>query len=594
MKTTKRNPWAWVPSLYFAEGIPYVIVMTVSVIMYKRLGLSNTEIALYTSWLYLPWVIKPFWSPLVDIVRTKRFWIVIMQLILGAGLGGVALTIPGDDYVKYTLAFFWLLAFSSATHDIAADGFYMLGLSQNEQTFFVGIRSTFYRFAMITGQGLLIMLAGYLEVSSGLPPVEIHVKSVISQSEMKPSLPEFAIDTVSADTLGLQSNSTSILVQASPLDKHTGDSLIAFVKNQNILNKFVEGTTSQPKVSGVGEKTGNIGIGYIKLSAKPDKDVHVITDHNSGDKSITLIEGSRFTFTAANWNKPAYFVVQLDKKLKSESSATFQSRAGDLKHAWSVTFFILTGMFLLFFLYHALVLPKPVTDVAIKQGDKSIFAEFLKTFAAFFKKEKIGVSIAFLLIYRFGEAQLIKLASPFLLDPRSVGGLELTTGQVGFVYGTVGILGLTIGGILGGVLASRQGLKHWLWWMFLAINIPHLLYIYLSFMQPENFIIINLCVAGEQFGYGFGFTAYMLYMIYISDGEYKTAHYAITTGFMALSMMIPGLFSGYLQELMGYKFFFIWILLTMIPGYWILKKIQINPEFGKKKIALAEAVEDNA
>ena len=178
MSKTKRNPWSWIPTLYFAEGIPYVIVMTVSVIMYKRMGISNTDIALYTSWLYLPWVIKPLWSPVVDILRTKRFWIITMQLFIGAGLAGVAFTIPVSNFFQYTLAFFWLLAFSSATHDIAADGFYMLGLSEHQQAFFVGIRSTFYRVAMITGQGLLIIVAGYLESSTGLGQVEFDVKSV--------------------------------------------------------------------------------------------------------------------------------------------------------------------------------------------------------------------------------------------------------------------------------------------------------------------------------------------------------------------------------------------------------------------------------
>ena len=156
----KRNAWSWIPSLYFAEGLPYVVIMSVSVIMYKRMGISNSDIALYTSWLYLPWVIKPLWSPVVDLFKTKRKWIVIMQLVIGAGMGGVALTIPMSSFFQYTLLFFWLMAFSSATHDIAADGFYMLALDESKQAFFVGIRSTFYRMAMIAGQGFLIMLAG--------------------------------------------------------------------------------------------------------------------------------------------------------------------------------------------------------------------------------------------------------------------------------------------------------------------------------------------------------------------------------------------------------------------------------------------------
>ena len=427
-KQEYRNPWTWVPSLYYAEGIPYVVVMTVSVLLYKSMGISNALIALYTSWLYLPWVIKPLWSPFIDMLKTKRLWIVVMQLIVGAGLGGVALSIPAHNFFKYTMAFFWLLAFSSATHDIAADGFYMLGLSQKNQSFFVGIRSTFYRLAMITGQGILIMLAGY-----------------------------------------------------------------------------------------------------------------------------------------------------------------FETKAPSVAVAWSYTFYIISFLFLAFFVYHKFILPYPKVDMpAIRDKSQGLFKEFFEAFVIFFKKEQIGKAIAFLLIFRFGEAQLIKLAQPFMFDPRSKGGLGLSLEEIGFVYGTIGIMALTVGGIFGGFLAAKGGLKKWIWWMFAAINIPHILYIYMSYAQPSNFIIINLCVAGEQFGYGFGFTAYMLYMIYISEGNFKTAHYAICTGFMALSMMIPGMFSGWIQELLGYKHFFLWVFLTMIPGYFIVKILNIDPEFGKKDDIIKE------
>lgn len=421
-KATYRNAWAWVPSLYFAEGIPYIVVMTVSVIMYKRMGISNTDIALYTSWLYLPWVIKPLWSPVVDLLKTKRFWIFFMQLFVGAGLAGVALTIPGSDFFRYTLAFFWLLAFSSATHDIAADGFYMLGLSSHDQAWFVGIRSTFYRIAMITGQGLIVIVAGHLE------------------------------------------------------------------------------TTSQ-----------------------------------------------------------------------------------NISYAWSITFFILAALFLVFCIYHYFILPYPAVDVVrAKEESKNFFKEFGLTFVSFFKKKKIGIAIGFLLLYRFAEAQLVKIASPFLLDTREVGGLGLSTEEVGFVYGTVGIIALTLGGILGGFLAAKKGLKYWIWWMVLAINVPDLVYVYLSYALPENFLIINVCVAIEQFGYGIGFTAYMLYMIYISEGESKTAHFALTTGFMALGMMIPGMFSGWIQENIGYQHFFIWVCIATIPAFIITKFVDIDPAFGKK------------
>lgn len=419
----KRNGWAWIPSLYFAEGIPYVIVNVLSVIMYKNLNISNAEIALYTSWLYFPWVIKPLWSPIVDVLKTKRFWIVVMQLIIGAGLAGVALTVPTDNFFKYTLAFFWLLAFSSATHDIAADGFYMLGLKKHEQAYFVGIRSTFYRIAMITGQGLLVILAGQLE-----------------------------------------------------------------------------------------------------------------------------------------------------------------ERTGDIPYAWMITLSIVAVMFIFFFVYHKFILPYPVEDKPVidKPSVKSVFGEFLKTFKLFFTKKKIGIILAFILLYRLGEAQLVKLAAPFMLDDKAAGGLGLSTTDIGFIYGTVGVIALTLGGIIGGIVASKHGLKYWIWWMLIAINLPDLVYVYLSYSQTSNYLIINAMVAIEQFGYGFGFTAYMLYLIYVSDGDHKTSHYAIATGLMALGMMIPGMISGWIQEMVGYQMFFIWVCIATIPGFIVAKFIPLDPNFGKK------------
>ncbi len=420
MRSSKINPWAWVPTLYFTQGLPYVIVMTVSVIMYKRLGISNTDIALYTSWLYLPWVIKPLWSPVVDLLKKKRWWIIVMQLLVGAGLAGVAFTIPVPDFFQFTLAFFWLLAFSSATHDIAADGFYMLALDEGEQSYFVGIRSTFYRIAMLAGQGLLVILAGYFEV-----------------------------------------------------------------------------------------RTGNIPL------------------------------------------------------------------------AWSITFGILAALFLVFFIYHRFLLPRPSSDLGTLQTKEgNVLEEFFNTFITFFKKKNIGPALAFILLFRFGEAQLVKLASPFLLDPREAGGLGLSTGDVGFIYGTVGIVALTLGGILGGLLASRKGLKFWLWPMAFAMNIPNLVYVWLSYVAPESMWLISASVALEQFGYGFGFTAFMLFMIYFSEGNHKTAHYSICTGLMALGMMLPGMISGWIQEMVGYEHFFIWVVLCIIPGFVLLRFLKIDPMFG--------------
>ena len=611
------SPWFWVPSLYYAEGIPYVVVMIISVIMYKRLGISNTEIALYTSWLYLPWVIKPLWSPLVDLFRTKRFWIVFTQMLVGAGLACIALTIPTTNFFKFTLAFFWLLAFSSATHDIAADGFYMLGLTQHQQAWFVGVRSTFYRFAMLTGQGLLVILAGYIESNSGLDTVNIHVNAVTEQREIvEYDLPDSLNIQALDGELRIVTTSDSLNIVTMTREPQEIDTLLKHVQAWNSANghltdeqKEKKGESSSPPswwqrniVKGIEhlflsvfgsleEKetsqklAGNIGIMQMHLSKPPEPGNKVIINlsRDSGDKSIELIEGNHAIFTENNWNKPIISVIQIDPKLKQVSSAQFSARAGNIPLSWILTFLFMTVLFAIFAIYHYFVLPHPVEDVPRKsESFQSFLKEFGNTFLLFFKKKGIGVMIAFLLLYRLGESQLVKIASPFLLDPVENGGLGLTTGQLGFVYGTVGMLLLTAGGLLGGFVAAKHGLKKWIWWMAIAINVPDAVYIYLANTQPDSFTIINICVGIEQFGYGFGFTAYMLFMIYISQGKYKAAHFAITTAFMALGMMLPGMVSGWIQELIGYPDFFVWVLITTIPGIILIKFLPLDPEFGKK------------
>jgi PAT family beta-lactamase induction signal transducer AmpG len=398
----KLSPWAWIPTLYFAQGIPYVAVMTISVMMYKRMGIGNAELAFYTGWLNLPWVIKPLWSPFIDLLRTKRWWIVWMQLLIGAGLAGIAFTLPTSHFFAASLAVFWLLAFSSATHDIAADGFYMLALDTRQQAFFVGIRSTFYRVATIAGQGLLIMLAGRLERVTGRIP-----------------------------------------------------------------------------------------------------------------------------------------------------------------YAWSLTFFVLAGIFLALWAYHQWVLPRPMEDgaPAPKGSRPTIWKDFIETFASFFRKPNALAGILFMLLYRLPEAQLGKMCIPFLVDPTEEGGLGMTTEAVGLAQGTVGIIGLTLGGIVGGMAVAKHGLRRWLWPMVAAISLPDIVYVYLSYAQPSSLPLINACLFIEQLGYGFGFTAYMLYLIQYADGPHKTAHYAICTAFMALGMMLPGMAAGWIQEMLGYRGFFVWIMI---------------------------------
>jgi MFS transporter, PAT family, beta-lactamase induction signal transducer AmpG len=607
----KNSPWSWVPTLYYAQGIPYVVVMTVSVIMYKRMGVSNTDIALYTSWLYLPWVIKPLWSPLVDLFKTKRWWIVIMQLIVGAGLAGVALTLPLPGFFQYSLAFLWLLAFSSATHDIAADGFYMLGLKEGQQSYFIGIRSTFYRLAMITGQGLLIILAGFFEVFTGEEPVRFSVTADPQVQELRPSL-EFNGITPS-DGLTFIVTSTELEIAATQISRSEADSIRNMVIASNLRNGFIQAERSLERseswwarsvskplgnwlkqhigtrnttTADAGLNPGNMAVIGIKLEGIPDAARQYVlnTSHLRGDNSIRLISGERLVFTTANQNETALILVQADPKLNTRATAWFESRSGNIPLAWTLTFVILATLFLGFFVYHKFALPRPATDVSTAQAEGTgLFLEFFRTFGSFFKKKNIGAALAFILLYRLGEAQLVKMASPFMLDPRSLGGLGLTTGDVGLIYGTIGILSLTLGGILGGLMASRHGLRFWIFPMALAINVPNLVYVYLSWYQPANFWLISGSVALEQFGYGFGFTAFMLFMIYFAEGKHKTAHFAICTGLMALGMMLPGMISGWIQEIIGYQNFFIWVCICTIPGFIVIRFLRIDKDFGKKE-----------
>jgi MFS transporter, PAT family, beta-lactamase induction signal transducer AmpG len=609
-----RTPWSWVPTLYLAQGLPFAVVNTVSVIMYKSLGISNADIAFYTAWLYLPWVIKPLWSPVVDILRTRRWWIWSMQLLLGAGFAVVGLTLPLPIFFKASLAVFYLVAFSSATHDIAADGYYLLATTEKEQAFFVGIRSTFFRISLIFGQGLLVILAGLIQSNTGLPKQKITVGAEPGTPWVQSFDPTtFALLTNADNELRLVVAPTEIQIAPDPRPKTEVAALISTVKDWNTTNQFSRTTQSKRVATEKSDEkswwaksvsaplenrlrtnfgrtsvtrsddSGNIGIISIRLTKPPGKEIVVTPTLVSGDKSISLAEGSRLVFDDSNWDRPAFAVVQLDLKLKKATQATFEVRSGNIPLSWSVTFFVLLGLFALFGLWHRFILPYPASD---KPGDAHDIPDFIresfKTFGSFFRKPKIGALLLFLLLYRFGEAQLVKMVTPFLLDAREVGGLGLTTGQVGWVYGTIGIIALTCGGLLGGMVASRQGLKFWLWPMVLIIHLPDAAFIYLAYAQPGNLMVISAAIAVEQFGYGFGFTAYMLYMIHIARGEHKTAHYAICTGFMALSMMLPGMWSGWLQEIIGYQHFFVWVILATIPSFLVVFLIPLDKDFGKK------------
>jgi len=423
----KRNPWAWIPTLYIAEGLPNVIVMTVAVFMYAQLGLSDTEIAFYTGWLGLPWVIKPLWSPFVDLYKTKRWWVLLMQVLLGSSLAGVAFTLNASFWFQGSMAFFFLMAFASATHDIAADGYYMLELDDHHQVWFVGIRNTFYRLAVIFGNGALIPLAGMLQ----------------------------------------------------------------------------------------------------------------------------LVYRNQQAFT------------------------------------WSLVFYGCAGLFLAIWLYHGHMLPRAKNDVSHPTNARLVLMGVGTAITTFFKKmpsRDMLFAVLFLMFYRFPEALLTKMSITFLARPNSDGGLGLSPQEFGLASGTVGVIGLTLGGILGGMLAGRDGFKKWLWPMVLAITLPDIVYVYMSYAMPDNLALISIMLFVEQFGYGLGFTALTLYMLYISKGPFQTSHYAFCTAISYFGLMLPGMVSGYLKDAMGYRSFFVMVMGLCIITFVVAALIKIDPSFGKKQV----------
>lgn len=614
-----RGPRRWVPSLYFAQGIPYVVVMTVAVVMLKRMGVGNKEIALYTSWLYLPWVIKPLWSPLVQGVGTRRGWTVLMQLLVGAGLGAAALAIPTSDFLRYSLAAMAFVAVASATHDVAADGFYMLALSSHQQAWWVGVRSTAYRLAMISGQGLLVMFAGWLESSTGLPPVEVAVRAVADPPAAVAFDPTaVAFETSDEQRVAVASDAVVVSLDSRPSVEVK--SLVDQVRDWNADHGFYAAPEAKPTAPADGEAAavveptwkkrletllverfgaekadaasgaaaGDVAVVLLRLTQPVEAgDQQVVQiGRAGGDASLQVIEGERFEVTAENWDQPFAAVVQVEAKLDAPAEATFDVRSGNIPLAWSATFFLLAAMFLGLAAYHFAVLPRPATDappepVDGKRGAADLFAPFV----TFFQKPRIVGVLAYLLLYRFGEAQLTKLAQPFLLDPREAGGLALTTGELGLVYGTIGVGCLTAGGLIGGFTAAKYGLRRLLWPMALAIHLPNVAFVFLAYARPESLATISAAVAVEQFGYGFGFTAYLLFALYISQGPHQTVHYALCTGMMAMGMMIPGMWSGWLQELIGYQHFFVWIMLATIPSFVAVALVRVTEDFGKKAVA---------
>ena len=386
------------------------------------MGISNTSIALYTSILLIPWTIKPLWSPFVEMIGTRRQWTLCSQLLLVFCFAAVAFAIPTGSFVALTLAAFMIGAFVSSTHDIALDGFYILALPQEKQSFFSGIRNTFYRIATVFSSGILVMLAGWVATKSG-------------------------------------SNSL----------------------------------------------------------------------------------------------------------------------------AWSITFVITAIIMATLFLYHKKAMPRAENDISRKvNGIKEVFGNFGDIIKSYFKKPGIVPALLFLLLFRFPEAQLGKIGKLFLMDTPEAGGLFLDKGEIGYINGVIGIIGLIAGGIAGGICISRKGLKYWLWPMVMAISLPDAVYVYMSMTLPDSLTVIGSCIFIEQLGYGFGFTAYTLYMIYFAQGKYPTAHFAISTAFMSLGMMLPGMISGKIQEWLGYENFFIWVMACTAVTFLVSAFIKVDPKFGTK------------
>ena len=455
MKSNNCSPWFWVPTLYFAEGVPYFVVNNISVMMFTKMGVPNGDMAFFTTLLYFPWFLKGVWSPLVDVVRTKRWWIVTMQVLLTALMVLLTLTLPHPsvDVIQsgqtpislftLTLVLFIIAAFASATHDIAADGYYMLAHSPSSQAAFIGIRSTFYRIASVFGQGVLVYIAGHIEKSTGDIPYSWRV------------------------TLGVSA-------------------VVFFL----------------------------ITIYHTFFLPHSDEDR---PRQNSADNVKSIEDG-----------------VQKGNGKDAKSASN-----------WS---------------------------------------ELAESFVTFIKKPNVLWAIAFMLLYRLPEGFLIKMCQPFLVHGTETGALGLSTELVGLIYGTFGVIALLAGGIVGGIVASRIGLKRSLWIMAACMTLPCLTFVYLAIYQPDNIVIISVALCVEQFGYGFGFTAYMLYMMYFSEGEFKTSHYAICTAFMALSMMLPGFVAGYIQEAIGYVNFFWMVMACCVATVAVtfIVRGQIDEQYGRK------------
>ncbi len=649
------TPWAWVPTVNFLQGLQYAIAIQLFAVIFKTMGIPNGPTLLWASLLSLPWTIKPLWGPLVDRYGTRRNWTIWMQFAVGVCLLGAALSfwlpvssLTGTGDISDSPFFFvcigCLLAMgmAAATHDIACDGHYMLALNEKQQAFFVGVRSTVFRLALMTANGLLIAAAGWIQGHTGPSPIDVEV------SAWRPDArPVFVIE----DPVGFPVEEQHIVVWPTTLE---GDA----------------GTTATLSVRlGNAPPPGHPEVVTVRLVPRGNFFERVFMAGN--DQGIKL-DTQRIEFTADNWREPATITATLPTKIRDSAHATYRFEAGNIPFSWSMVLLLCAGVYFVCFIYHRFTMPKPGTDLPIA-GDRPPFYQpvlaltatvavpwalgwavlygvgklegplqtitigdgatalaqkgftffftagkflvliilavgvwfatparrlarmfffkmsdvsrigFAEVFVTFFQKEKIILTLAFLLTFRLGEAQLAQVKNLFLIDLPENMGLGMSLGELAFTNTFVYLLALTVGGLLGGFLVARYGLRRMIWWMVAGMHLPNFLYVYLGTVLPENLVPVNVCVGIEAFGYGFGFVSYLLVMIVTAKGSFKTAHYALCTGFMTLGYMIPGMWSGYLQELVGYRVFFWLVILFSLPGLAFIPFLPIDEDFGKKE-----------
>jgi len=578
----------------------------------------------------LPWTIKPLWGPLVDRYWTKRQWTIYMQLAVGIGFSAAALSLQSPYFFYLSLIPLFFVAFSAASHDIALDGFYMLALSDRMQAFFVGIRSTSFRVGMLAAQGMLPFIADVVQNRTGPPAVSVEIRAAPAGQEPI-SLKELTFPKIKPveGEQGILVEPATIIVKpgvpehfyarlnVKPSDNdpvvvvfsfQSGDRSTSLVEGARLVfdtKNWDQPTTvtvkadakiKAPVVTELKALAGNIPLswtivvgmcglaffGFVALHSivmpRPLADTNAAT----GQPSI---------FIPLFWLL-VFLLVPCGLIYGLFASFEFVGVGAVLKKLLTVSekgfaFFYTAGRWILVILVLVVIFSiKPVQGAFarfMKSTSDASGIGFAEVFSTFFVKKGVLIGLSFLLTFRLGEAQLSQMKNLFLLETTSGGGMGLSLSELAFANSVVYVGTLIVGGILGGIAISKLGLRGAMWPMIASMHLPNLLYVFMATTQPQSLIVINTCIGIESFGYGFGFTSFLFYMIYFAQGPYKTAHYALCTGFMALGMMIPGMWSGYLAQLVGYQTFFWLVMLFCLPGMLIIPFLRIDPEFGRGK-----------